>query len=89
MGVPHSSETKINVHGAKFREIRGKTLQERKFNTSIERRIEQLSYKSETLGWSFTEFCVHVLEVLAVLQHRKKIRQIVTSRQSTGKAIDA
>jgi hypothetical protein len=76
MGVPHSSETKINVHGANFREIRGKTLQERKFNTSIERKIEQLSYKSETLGWSFAEFCTHVLEVLAILQHRKKLGRL-------------
>jgi hypothetical protein len=87
MGVPHSSETKSNVHDARIREIREKTPQERKFNTSLERQIGQLSDKSEALGWSFGDFCVHVLEVLAVLQHRKKAKQLLASRQSTGRTI--
>jgi hypothetical protein len=81
MRASHNSETESNVYAARIHETGGKTLRERKFNISIERQLERLYRNSETLDWSFTDFCVHVLEVLAVLQHRKKVKQHIASGQ--------
>jgi hypothetical protein len=89
MRVPHNSEIEINLDRARIRETEERTPQRIKFSTSIERKIESLSRKSETLGWSFTEFCVHVLEVLAVLQHRRQVKRQKASRRSAGKGIGA
>jgi hypothetical protein len=80
MRVPHDSEREINVSRAGIRETNERSSQKLKLNTSLERKIEQLYRKSETLGWSFTDFCAHVLEVLAVLHHRKKVKRLTAIR---------
>ena len=87
MRVPHNSEIEINIDRARSRDIEGETLKTLKYSTSIERNIEKLSRKAETLGWSYTDFCTHVLEVLAVLQHRRKVKRQGASRRRGGTGI--
>ncbi len=41
-----------------------------KLKMSIERKIENIWLEAEQLGWSYTDFVAHLLEVLIVLNHR-------------------
>ena len=41
-----------------------------KLKMSIERKIENIWLDAEQLGWSYTDFVAHLLEVLIVLNHR-------------------
>jgi hypothetical protein len=45
-----------------------------KFNASFEKKIEHLWFQSRDLGWSYNNFVVHFLEVLAVLRHRESLK---------------
>jgi hypothetical protein len=90
MRVPHHSERESENRRTVSRESPGvdeKLIQKSRFNTSLERKIEQLSCKSETLGWSFIEFSAHILEVLTVLQHRKKVKRLTASKQRVSRTI--
>jgi hypothetical protein len=46
----------------------------RKFNTSMERRIERIWFEAKRLGWTYNHFVVCLLESLIVLQQREKVR---------------
>jgi hypothetical protein len=46
-----------------------------KFNASFEKKIEQLWFESDRLGWSYNEFITHVLEVLVILRHRRSVKR--------------
>jgi hypothetical protein len=60
-----------------------------KFNSSMERRIEALWSRSEELGWSYSDFVVHLLEVLVVLSHRHKVSPMIASQRRTNTEIAA
>jgi hypothetical protein len=83
MRVPHHSENGINI----IHEVRHKSLYVPALNTYIEKKIEHLYYKSEKFGWNFADFCTHVLEVLVVLQHRKKAKRLAASEQRARRTI--
>jgi hypothetical protein len=46
-----------------------------KFNASFEKKIEQLWFESDRLGWSYNDFVIHMLEVLVILRHRQSVRR--------------
>jgi hypothetical protein len=46
-----------------------------KHNTSFERRIERFWFQSKNLDWSYSEFVVHLLEVLVILAHRESAKR--------------
>jgi hypothetical protein len=46
-----------------------------KFNASFEKKIEQLWFESDRLGWSYIDFVIHVLEVLVILRHRESVKR--------------
>jgi hypothetical protein len=60
-----------------------------KFNSSMERRIEALWLRSEELGWNYSDFVVHVLGVLVVLNHRNKVSPMIASERKINKEISA
>ena len=47
-----------------------------KFAISVEKKIEHLWLESEARGLSFSDLVVVVMEVLAVLHHRNKLRSV-------------
>jgi hypothetical protein len=89
MRVPHHSENENNVRRARIHEDQEKITKSPTFNNYMERKIEHLYCKSEKLGWSFTDFSAHILEVLVVLQHRKKAKRLTAFKQRAGRAIGA
>jgi len=52
-----------------------------KYNTSFDRKIERLWLQSKTLGWSYNEFAVHLLEVLMILRHRDRVKLAAASKR--------
>jgi hypothetical protein len=60
-----------------------------KFNSTMERRIEALWSRSEKLGWNYSDFVVHLLEVLLILNHRDKVSPMIASEQKLNKEIAA
>jgi hypothetical protein len=46
-----------------------------KYNVSFERKIERLWFQSNPLGWGYSDFVVHLLEVLVVLRHRDGVKR--------------
>jgi len=52
-----------------------------KFNASFERKIERLWFQSRHAGWSYNEFAVHLLEVLAVLRHREGVKRAAAAKR--------
>jgi len=45
-----------------------------KFNVSIEKKIERVWGDARTQGWSFNDFAVQLIEVLAILRHRDQLK---------------
>ena len=58
-----------------------------KFNTSMEKKIERVWFQSKTLGWSYNDFVVHLLEVLVTLQHKQKVKQMTAPKQGIAAKI--
>ena len=62
-------------------------LQSPKFRLSIEKKIENIWLESEQLGWSYSDFVFHLMEILIVLNYRSlmpKLRE--ASLKDTGSA---
>ena len=62
-------------------------LQSPKFRISIEKKIENIWLESEQLGWSYSDFVFHLMEILIVLNYRSlmpKLRE--ASLKDTGSA---
>jgi hypothetical protein len=89
MRVPHHSENGINVESVIIHDGQHKSPYIPALNTYIEKKIEHLYYRSEKFGWNFADFCTHVLEVLVVLQHRKKAKRLAASKQRAGRTARA
>jgi hypothetical protein len=45
----------------------------KKFNISMEKKIERIFREAQTIGWNFNTFASQIMEVLVVLQHRNKV----------------
>jgi hypothetical protein len=59
-----------------------KPLASRKSRASAERMIERVLLDSKKADWSYIDFAVHVLEVLAVLRHRNKVMRESEPRET-------
>jgi hypothetical protein len=44
-----------------------------RFNSTIERKIENIWSESKQLGWSYSKFVTRILEVLIILQFRDMV----------------
>ncbi len=64
-----------------------KTGNRSKFNTSMEKKIERLSFQSKQLGWSYSDFVVYLLEVLVVLRQRDKLKLMTAPKQGIAAKI--
>ena len=53
-----------------------------KWKTSIEKKIERVWHNAEDHGWSYSDFVVHLLEVLVILQHRDKVKLAASKDKS-------
>ena len=51
----------------------GKNALKPKFTITAEKKIERLWLVSKRLGWSYSDFATHMLEVLIILKQRDKI----------------
>jgi hypothetical protein len=74
----------INANSARIHLSKDKTSNRRKFNTSMEKKIEHIWFDSKKIGWSYNDFVVHVLEVLVVLQQRNMAKLTIASKQSSN-----
>ena len=63
----------IDTTVVKFHPPKPKTVSGSKFNASMERKLERLLCQSKSLGWSYSDFATHVLEVLIVLRQRDEV----------------
>jgi len=46
-----------------------------KFNRSVENKIENCWYSAIELGWSYSDFATHCLDVLVIIQLRDKAKR--------------
>lgn len=51
-----------------------KDLSRRKFNASLEKKIERAWFEAKQLGWTYNRFVVCLFETLIVLKQRQKLR---------------
>jgi hypothetical protein len=65
----HGKNTVKSIEGACIAKT---THVNRKFNTSMEKKIERIWFDSKKLGWDFNNFVVCLVEVLIVVQQREK-----------------
>ena len=72
MSMPKYSEEKLDQSGSQLPSV--ENIPRRKFNTSMEKKVERIHLDSKRLGWSYNDFVVHVLEILTVLHHRNEVR---------------
>ena len=56
-----------------------------KYNTSVEKRLEGFWFRSKTLGWNYSDFVAHLLEVLVVLRHRESANHTAASKRRIAK----
>lgn len=56
-------------------------MQGTKFNLSLERRIENVWFRAQQIGWSYNDFVIRLMEVLIILHHRNKIAKTNGSPQ--------
>jgi hypothetical protein len=62
-------------------------LQSPKFRLSIEKKIENIWLESEQLGWSYSDFVFHLMEILIVLNYRSLMPKLnQASLKDTGSA---
>jgi hypothetical protein len=54
--------------------VRQEPEQDLKYKLLLERRVGQLLFRAEKLGWDYSEFAARVTEVLVVLHHRNKAK---------------
>lgn len=55
----------------------------RKFNISVEKKLEKLWLDAKDLGWNFQEFVVFILEILTIMHYRKSIAHTSEPRSAT------
>jgi hypothetical protein len=55
-----------------------------KFNISMEKKIERLWHESKALGWTFTGFATHVMEILIIIQYRNRVSGDTPKRRRIG-----
>jgi hypothetical protein len=65
-------DTNLSVQKHPFEEENGVN-HGRKFNISVEKKIEKLWLDAKDLGWSFQEFVVFILEILTIMHYRKSV----------------
>jgi hypothetical protein len=70
---PHFVATYISV-------TEESNLSTRLFNISFERQIERLWLQSRQLGWSYSDFTIHLLEVLLIRRHRDGLKRAAASK---------
>jgi hypothetical protein len=51
----------------------------RRFYSSVDKKIEKIWHEAESAGWSYNEFVVYMLEVIAILQYRRGKRRRASS----------
>ena len=82
MSMPKYSDEKLDQSGTILLSV--EDIPHRKFNFSMEKKLERIQLDSKRLGWSYNDFVVHVLEILTVLHHRNEVRSTAqaTDRES-------
>jgi hypothetical protein len=70
----YDSVSEINLIDAQLPVLQKRTAPRPGFNDSFEKEIECLWFESRRLGWSYNEFAIHLLELLAVLSLRDKLK---------------
>ncbi len=74
-GNKHKSDSENKEKPIENNRVAQKPLASRKSQASAEKMIERVLLDSKKAGWSYSDFAVHVLEVLAVLRHRNKVKR--------------
>jgi hypothetical protein len=54
----------------------------RKFNISVEKKIEKLWLDARGLGWDFRTFVVFILEILTIMHYRRSLDQGAQSQSA-------
>jgi hypothetical protein len=83
----YKNTSEINSKAVQLHLSQEKTGNRSKFNTSMEKKIERLSFQSKPLGWSYSDFVVHLLEVLVVLRQRDKVKLMTAPKQGIAAKI--
>ncbi len=55
----------------------------RKFNISVEKKIEKLWLDARGLGWDFRTFVVFILEILTIMHYRRSLDQEAHPQSAT------
>jgi hypothetical protein len=77
------SSSEIYSKTSKLHLSQQKTRNRSKLNTSTERKIETLRFRSKQLGWSYSDFVVHLMEILAALDERNKVKLLSAPEEET------
>lgn len=61
----------------------------RKFNISVEKKIEKLWLDARGLGWDFRTFVVFILEILTIMHYRRSVDGEIQPRPATRRKREA
>jgi hypothetical protein len=64
----------------------GKLSNRQNFHSSTERKIERLRFQSKQLGWSYSDFVVHLMGVLVVIRHRNRAKLAMGPKRKINRA---
>ena len=86
-GHEQENNSETNFKEAQLHFSQEKSANRSKFTTSMEKKIERVWFQSKSLGWSYNDFVVHLLEVLVTLQHRQKVKLMTAPKQGIAAKI--